>query len=247
MKCFVYGLLGLWLSLLVSCIDGEEEVFLRSDGSGRMKVQYRVPGMIFSDADAKELIAIIDEEVGKKDNLVLVENRVDREHGQKVIRIEVEAASVIELEDMLDDHEDDGDAPPKRSKTDKILHALLGDMQVEISGLTANVKRDVDLQPLLNEYLGRRGGSLLGESEFRYSVHLPKAVTESNAHQVLNDGKTLKWTYKLRECKQKPIVMDMQAPIPVPWWGYALVGGTVFALVWWFFAFLRKSRKKSIA
>ena len=192
-------------------------------------------------------MAIVAEEVGQKDSLKLICNRVDRQSGQKVIQIEIEAASVMELEDMLVEHGDEGGDAVKRSKTDHILHALLGNMKVDLSGLTAHVQRDVDLDPLLSEYIGKRGASLLGESEFRYSVHLPKAATESNAHKVTNEGRTLQWTYKLRECEQKPISMHMQAPIPVPWWIYALVLGTVLLLGWGIFAFFRKSGKKSIA
>jgi len=247
MKSLIFSLLAMSLMLLNSCIDGEEEVFINADGSGRIKVQYRVPGMIFSDAEAKELIAIIEKEAGEKENLEIVTNRVDSQKGQKVIQIEIKAASVLELEGMLDDHGGEGEDGEKRSKTDKLLHALLGDMKVSISGLTATVKRDVDLESLLNEYLGQRGALLLGESEFRYSVHLPKAATESNAHELRNEGKTLQWTYKLRECQKTPILMSVKAPIPVPWWVYTLVAGTVLLLGWGIFAFLRKSGEKSIA
>lgn len=243
MKWFLYGFLSILLVGLNSCIDGEEEVFLHADGSGKLKVKYQVPGMFFTQAEADELVEIIEKEVGGNENLELLTNRVDTENGKKIIRIEVAAASVVELENMLEDHGDEGDGGSERSKTDKTLHTLMGDLKVKVSGLTAHVRRDVDLE----QYLGERGTSFLRDSEFRYLVHLPKAAGHSNAHEVLNDGKTLKWVYKLRECGKKPISMEMQAPIPLPRWLYALVGGLVLLVVGVIFAFLRKSGKKSIA
>lgn len=246
MKWLLYGLLSILLVSLNSCIDGEEEVFLNADGSGRMKVQYRVPGMLLSQREADELVAIIDKEVGEKDNLQLVANRVDSQKGQKIIRIEIEAKNVVELDGMLDDH-GEGSESEATGKTDKILHALLGEMEVTISGLSASVKRAVDLDPLLHEYLGKNGSVLLGESEFRYTVHLPEAVEQSNAHETSQDGKTLKWVYKLRECKQTPINMHLQAPISIPWWGYAGGGVLVCALFGGSYRLFQNSRKKSIA
>lgn len=245
MKSLIFSLLAMSLLLLHSCIDGEEELFINADGSGRVKLQYQVPGMIFSDADAKELIETIEREVGKRENLRLLTNRVENVNGQKIIQIEIATDNVAALDDMSED--DTSVQSDGASKSDKWLHTLLGDMKVAVHGMSAAVSREVHLEPLLEEYLGKRGVSLLGESEFRYTVHLPTAVEQSNAHEVLNEGKTLKWRYLLRECKRKPIVMDLQAPIPLPWWVYGGVGmagaGVLLCGFWW----VKKSAKKSIA
>ncbi len=247
MKLFIFSLLAMSLMLLNSCIDGEEEVFIHADGSGRVKLQYQVPGMIFSDADAKVLIETIEREVGKRENLQLLTNRVENENGQKIIHVEIATDNVAGLDDDDVSEDDTSSESDEASKSDKWLHALLGDVKVDVSGVSAAVSRQVNLEPLLEEYLGTRGVSLLGESEFRYTVHLPTAVEQSNAHEVLNGGKTLKWRYLLRECKQKPIVMGLKASIPLPWWVYGGVGmagvGVLLCGFWW----VKKSAKKSIA
>lgn len=245
MKYVFCSLMSMMLLLLNSCIDGEEEIFVNADGSASMKVKYQVPGMIFSAKDADELVALVGKEVGSHAGLRLVTNRVDSEKGQRIIRIEVETDAVMELDGMFDDVSPEDDA--EQSKTDQLWRCLLGEMEVNVDGLSVGVIRKVDLAPLLNEYLGEKSASLLGESEFRYVIHLPEAVKQSNAHEVTADGRTLKWRYKLRECKKKPIVMDLQVPISLPWWVKAGACGLVLLTLAGGYVFFRKRSKKRIA
>lgn len=245
MKYVICALMAMLLLLLNSCIDGEEEIFVNADGSASMKVKYQVPGMIFSAEDADELVAIVADEVGGNESLRLVTNRVDTEKGQRIIHIEVETDSVMELDGMFD--EVSAQAGVEQSKTDKLWRCLLGKMDVNVEGLSAGIIRKVDLEPLLNEYLGEKSASLLGESEFRYAIHLPETVTESNAHEVTADGRTLKWRYKLSECKKKPIVMDLQVPISLPWWVKMGAGVFVLLVLAGGYVFFQKRSKKRIA
>jgi len=233
------------LLLLNSCIDGEEEVFVHADGSASMKVKYQVPGMIFSAEDADELVAIVGEEVGGNDALRLITNRVDTEKGVRIIRIEVETDSVMELDGMFDGISPQGGV--EQSKSDKLWRCLLGNMDVNVEGLSVGITREVDLEPLLNQYLGKKSASLLGESEFRYAIHLPETVGQSNAHEVTAGGQTLKWRYKLSECKKKPIVMDLQVPISLPWWVKTGACGLVLLVLGGGYVFFQKRSKKRIA
>jgi hypothetical protein len=245
MKYVFCSLMAMLLLLLNSCIDGEEEIFVHADGSASMKVKYQVPGIIFSAEDADELVAIVAEEIGGNDALRLITNRVDTEKGVRVIHIEVETDSVMELDGMFDDVSPQGGV--ERSKTDKLWRCLLGTMDVKVEGLSAGITRKVDLEPLLNEYLGAKSASLLGESEFRYAIHLPETVEQSNAHEVTAGGRTLKWRYKLSECKKKPIVMDLQVPISLPWWVKAGACGLVLLALGGGDVFFQKRSKKRIA
>lgn len=231
MKYAILTFLSLILLLLSSCIDGEEEIFLNEDGSARLKAVYTVPTLIFSDEDAAELSAIIAKEIGDEKKLKLITNKIEKVEGQQVITIEVETGNVVDLEKLMEIH-DESDDDEGKSKSDKMLHALMGKFAIERKGLSAGINRKVDLGPLLEQYLGKRGTSMLGDSEFRYTIHFPKAVERSNAHEVLDDGRTLKWKYKLSECKEKPIELDMVAPVPLPWWVYAFVGLLVVSLIW---------------
>ncbi len=236
MKYVFFSLLAIVLTLLNSCIDGEEEVFIKADGSARVKAVYRVPGIIFSAEDAEELRTNITEEVEKEKHLKLLTNTVEKENGTRVITIELETDNMMELEGALAAHT----LGVKPSKADKMLHAIMGNITVNLKGFSADFTREVDLAPLLEGQLGKSGAAMLGESEFRYTVHLSSAVDESNAHSVEDGGRTLKWRYRLSECGQKPIVLHMVAPIPLPWWVYALVIVAALLLGWGAYALIKK-------
>ncbi len=239
MKRALFSFLALVAVLLNSCIDGEEEVFVEADGSARVKAVYRVPGVMFSAEDAEELRVNVSEEVAKQKHLRLITNRVDKEEGNRVVTIEIETDDMTALEGAL--AERTPEVNPR--KADKMLQAIMGNITVSLHGLSADFSREVDLGPLLRENLGRNSAAILGDSEFRYIVHLPKAVEQSNAHAIENGGKTLKWTYLLRHCAQKPILLKMVAPIPLPWWVYAVVIAAVLLVVWSIYSLIRKVKR----
>jgi hypothetical protein len=145
-----------------------------------------------------------------------------------VITLEVATDDISSLEGLLSEHTLEK-AP---SKADKVLHAIVGRIKVDVHGLSASFSRQIDINPLLLDYMGDDGLSMLGEAQFRYTIHLPKAVTTSNAHEVSNDGRTLRWVYQLAENKDKPIMLSMVASVPVPWWVWALAVLLVLALLW---------------
>lgn len=233
MKPILFFFLTLSVLLINSCIDGEEEVFIRADGSAKMKVAYQLPGMFFSQKKADQLVGKVEKAVGEKENLRLLTNEVETtSKGQRIIRIEVEAVNMVELDGMFESDDEVGDDP---SDSDIILDSLLGELNVDINGLAVGATRKVDLAALFDKFVGKNSLSQMGDAEFRYTVHLPEAANQSNAHQVLNGGKTLKWRYQLSQSKQNPIDMQVEAPIPLPWWLYvilAFAGFLLIALVW---------------
>jgi|FLMP01.1.fsa_nt_emb hypothetical protein len=242
MKYAIFCLLAIVTPLLTSCIDGEEEVYIKADGSAKVKAVYRVPGILFSAEDAEELKTNITEGIEKQKNLQLIANRVDKENGTRIITIEIETDDMMALEGVLADHT----RGVNSSKADKMLHAIMGTITVNLDGLKAGLQRDVDLGPLLDANLGKNSASILGDSEFRYIVHLPAAAETSNAHTVEDNGRTLKWAFKLRECRDKPISLNMVASIPLPWWVYAMVVLGLLVLAWAIFAFAKKWRARRL-
>lgn len=227
-RYLVRALLGLMMALLSGCIDGEEEISLGADRSARVKAVYRIPSLLLSAEDAEDLKSSIQSEVGKEKNLRLVTNKIEKHEGKRVIILEIETDDVMGLDGTLGQH----DPELKKSKGDKILHAIVGRIMINLDGLSADLTREVDLSPLLDEYLGSNGSSMLGDSEFRYTVHLPEPVESSNAHQVLNHGRTLKWTHKLIDCRERPIRLMMKTSIPIPWWVYVAAVLLVLGIAW---------------
>ncbi|MGB2402215.1 MAG: hypothetical protein ACPIA7_02270 [Akkermansiaceae bacterium] len=238
MKFTLILILGLLSILLSSCIEGEEEIFLNADGSARVVATYRVPSMLLSAEDAQDLRMGIAEEVARVKNLKLITNKVEKHHGDRVIVIEIDTEDVASLEGALSEH----DPALKKKKGDKVLHAIIGSIMVNTDGLKVHLNREIHLASLLDEYLGSSGGSILGESAFCYTVHLPMPVVSSNAHQMLNEGRTLVWSYKLADHWDKPICLSMTSRILIPWWAYALGGFMVIVLVWACFAIVARKR-----
>jgi len=236
---------------LNSCkIDGEEEITIREDGSAHLAMRYEVPAIFLSLEEANELVAIFDKSLGHKDHLKLITNRIDSVKGQQIIHLVFETDPEVDFDGLFDEDKE-GEGGGEKKKSNQLLRAIVGDVDAKVDGLSVGVTRQVNLQPLLDKYMGKRSTSMLGDYEFRYTINLPKAAEQSNAHQVLDGGKTLKWTYLLREMKEKPMVMEVVAPIPLPWWVYALVGiiGLLaLALVYWVVRrVMKKIRQKRIA
>lgn len=213
MKIFFLSLLLAMCALVCSCIDGEEEIFLNADGSGSVKVEYRVPALMISEEDARALEESINVGVVGNPHLELVTNEVVLDEGYRVIRIEVKSDNVMALKKQR------GNKDPEVSSG--LLNTIVGKITADVEGSSARIRRGVDLAPVLD---GKGSPAMLGESEFRYILHLPKAAKEHNAHEVSNEGKTLHWTYKLADTKSKPIELTVLAPLPIPWWVYLVAG-----------------------
>jgi len=234
-------LLALGAILLGGCIDGEEEIFIGADGTARVKAIYRIPAMIFSAKDAEDLKTTIDQEVGGHENLKLITNKIEKENGEQVITLEIQTDDLMALGEVLPEHPSDEEV----SNADKIWHTIVGRIKVNMAGLSVTMSRDVDLGPLLDKHLGKSSATLLGDAQFRYIVHLPEAVESSNAHQVVNEGRTLKWNYKLSDCGKKPISLSMVASVPLPLWIYGLAAVLLIAIAWVFYAALRRLRSRN--
>ena len=243
MKYLLNALLCAALLLLSGCIDGDEEIFLRADGGARVLAIYRVPTLLLSVQDAEDLRSCIEKEVGSAKNLKLLTNKVEKHQGNRVITFEIETDDVMALEGVLAEH----DPALQMSKGDKILHAIIGRMRVNIEGLSVVLSREVQLEPLLDEYLGSNGASMLGDSTFRYTVHLPDAAESSNAHEVFNEGRTLKWTHKLIDSSTSPIIMTLTAPIPIPGWVFVLAALFLAAIIWSWYVLTARRRAQRVS
>ena len=235
MKFVIFFFLSLLTFLLSSCIDGEEEIHINADGSARMKAMYSLPALIFSDEDAASLRELIEREIGKEETVDLLTNTVEKVSGKQIITIEVETADLRNLEKLLsqvDDGHDSGDGGEEgKEKSDLILRALLGDLTYEREGLAVAANRKIDLAPLLDKFAGDRWHSMVGDSEFRYTIHFPEALKSTNAHKLSNDGKSAMWSYKLADSKNGPFELDMLVPIPLPWWVFAGLGLVVLLIL----------------
>lgn len=214
--------------VLASCIDGEEEIVIGADGSASVKALYRVPSLLLSAEDAEDLRSSIETELGGSEGLRLLTNTVEKHNGKRIIALEFETEDLVALSSCLTEHGPDYEP----GIGDKILHAIVGRISIHFNGLSVSLNREIDLKPLLDEYLGSKGPSALGNSEFRYSIHLPYPVESSNAHELIDGDKTLKWSHRLADHREVPIQLLMTTSIPIPWWAYVVPFAVIGLLAW---------------
>lgn len=211
--------------LLVSCIDGDEEIWLEHDGSGRLEAIYKMPPQIMQRfGSAPVLQKKLEDAIAKEPGIKIqhIDNRM--ESGRVVFEFKATFDDIRTLAAFPKKHLRSRDTPDQAGSEE----ALFGSMNLELKGLTLAFDRTVDLAPVLPDNI-RQNPGFLGESAFRYSVHLPGSATRHNATSIDNDGRTLRWIFPLRNHTSRPMALTMKAPLPIPWWIW-LAGGLLIAL-----------------
>jgi hypothetical protein len=225
--------------LLTSCIDGREEVWLEANGSGRAEITYSLPAAAArlhgGDAGIRKLIARFLEdtpEIHSSSSEVLTEN------GRTRVKVSASFASALDLKEVAEGRSID--------RLPTAASYFAGQVKTEIRGRSVEFARTITPSKALP------GSAFMPASQFEgrrleYIMHLPVAVTESNATRVENSGRTLVWDVPLNQALKSPIVTRFKLDIPVPWTlvtaialPLSLVGGLVFRQI-------RKSRRNPVA
>lgn len=221
------------LLFLNSCrIEGDEVVTLNADGSGTVKAYYRLPEKVFTRDQSQKvcdgLKALCQETPGLQ---ALEHTHTDaggEVFGPKFQRLQLQLA--FDNKDVFKGIE--LSAAPEDQTTLETIQTIIGDIDLSISGLSANLQRSVNLKPLLKDV----SPSLLGDSFFRYTIHFPTEASETNAHTTSNDHKSLHWHFLLREYNDQPMKIEANAPLPIPVWIWVslpvLAALALFGLYW---------------
>ena len=212
--------------LLVSCIDGDEEIWLRRDGSGRIEASYKMPGAIMQRfGSAPILQEKFERAIAREPTIRATHIGHHLESGRVVFTFAADFDDIRTLAAFPKTHLRSPSAPGTPTPEE----ALFGKMDLRVKGLTLSFDRQVDLSPILPDS-ARQNPGMLGEARFRYTVHLPATASTHNATGVLDEGRTLTWTFPLRDHTNKPMVLTLMAPLPIPWWVWVL-GVPVVALI----------------
>lgn len=216
--------------LLTSCLDCREEVWLNTDGSGRVDISYTLPaaaakfqggetgirkilGKLL--ADTKEIHSSSYEVTTVKDRLT--------------VRVKASFDSALDLKDA-------SSSRPMQQLPSPAAN-LSGKVEAKFNG------RHIDLKRTISPGAALPGSRFMPASNFSdhrlvYIIHLPLAAKESNATHVENQGKTLIWDFPLDQAIQKPVTTHFIAPIPIPNWvivatvvGFSLLAGLVFFIL----------------
>jgi hypothetical protein len=212
-----------WLAMLaclimVACIDGREEFWIRSDGSGRATIHYEIPesaALLRGGPDGIRQIIGNFLEVNAA-VFSAIDYEVSAVDGRITIDIEAAFDSALELEHLK---ASDARIPPA-------IRHFVGEFKITRDG------RKIDFTRTVSPGKALPGSTFLPASRFKDRrlvciVHLPAAATTSNATRIENNGTTLVWDHPLTAGLRKPLVsqFEVEVPIPTSWIAAASLAG----------------------
>lgn len=224
------------LFLLTACVEGEEEVWIEEDGSGRILAHYELPGLARSRlGDPEATVYALENIDDREENIKINEIRFGEENGKMVFHLDATFENALDLLELVERNEeqfieDSGTDPAQ-------IDAIAGIINFSFESLTPQFSRAVSLGGLFPPAVARRPG-MLGPSSFKYTIHLPAKVKETNAHDVSNDGRTVSWTFMLKEHFDSPMDMVVSTELPIPWWVWAILALLTFAFAWLIWRFV---------
>ncbi|MDA7880738.1 hypothetical protein N9A94_00350 [Akkermansiaceae bacterium] len=206
---------------LQSCIiEGEEEVWIEADGSGKVRVQYTIPSIFEKHlGNPNDYLKAI-REIDEKEESVTITSLSYQATGAKSLfggpsksfLLEATFKDIMEFAEVAErDFIEQTGANPDQ------IESIAGKIDFEMNFLSPKVQRRVSLEQLLPPNIKKFPG-ILGRSNFKYIFHLPFPLEDTNAHFVSEDRKMAQWTFLLKEHTQTPLIMTMETTIPVPWW-----------------------------
>jgi hypothetical protein len=231
---FLLILTAIPLLFLTSCIEGEEEIWMNWDASGKIRVHFELPPIFrMKLGDPKVLVKVIRDLEENEEGIEIQELYFKQVGSKLVFHLE---ATFDDATDLLEISERNVDSIVKGTTMDpaQLLEAITGSISVGLQGLDVSIQREINLEEMFPE-LATGNPKRLGSSNFRYQIHLPFPIKSSNAHAVTNDGKSLEWIFILKEYTKKPMGMSLDTRMAFPRWVWAIAVlfllGFIF-LVW---------------
>ncbi len=194
--------------LLVSCIDGREEYWIYSDGSGRAEITYSLPASAARfQGGAAGIKKILGDFLANTPAITTSTHEVTETDGRLTAHVSATFDSVLELRKISDGG--------SMRKLPSSASGLTGDIKFDRIGRQIHASRKISVGKALP------GSSLLPASKFAghqlsYIVHLPLAATASNATHLEDEGRTLIWDFPLAEAVRAPMTIRFEAPVPLP-------------------------------
>jgi hypothetical protein len=228
-------------SLLASCIDGREELWLEANGSGHAEVSYSLPSSVAKLQGGENGIReLIRDFLAKTPALKSAEYEVKTERDRLNIRVRASFDSAMDLKKIS-----------SSGSTDKLpasVSHLLGKVAIETQGQTVNLTRTISPGNALPGSIFMPASKFAGH-RLVYIIHLPVTAAESNATRIEDGGRTLVWDFPLAEAIKGPVSTRFKAQIPIPVSLIAAAAGffvIIGALLFFGWRKVRQSRARTI-
>lgn len=201
------------LALLLSgCLEGEEEIWLAADGSGRFQASYKMPPAIMNSFGSAEGFVDTLKAAAERDKHVdLTQITHRRERGSVLVEFagtfdDFRMLCTFPKRQLRDPHHPD---QPVQSE------ALFGTIDLKITPLKISYDRSIDLSAVLPKSI-KRAPAILDDSTFRYILHLPVEASTSNAANFPDAAQRLEWTFLLKDYASKPMKLHAEGRLPWP-------------------------------
>ncbi|NJM37137.1 MAG: hypothetical protein HC845_04285 [Akkermansiaceae bacterium] len=219
-------------TLLVSCFDGREEVWIESDGSGCAEVTYSVPAAVAKLKGGEDGVRdFIENFLKDQPALKSPECEVWTEKEMLHVRVRASFQSALKLKELSKESAD--------RKMPAAATYLAGKVNAQVRGLNIEFARTI------SPGLAMPGHSFMPASQFKdhkliYIFHLPTVATKSNATRIENTGRTLVWEIPLAEAMKHPVTTSFKAPLPIPAWAVVLTVAFALIIIFLIGRFVRK-------
>jgi hypothetical protein len=228
------------LLLLGSCLGGREEFWFERNGSGRLEAEYQLPMFAINSLGGEEkLREIVTNYFTKEPGVSLDKFSVERRGSQAILSLSAGFESVLQLAKLLEKPAAGSNEPALPEPMVK----LLGEIDVKRVGLTVDFQRRIDPRQVFADGLISPSQSQMKGYQLQYIMHLPTVVEHSNAHETLNQGRTLVWRYELADAMKQPVETNFIAPIPIPSWAGPAIAGLIVLPAWWIVRRRKRARK----
>lgn len=227
--------------VLSSCVEGDEEVWINDDASGYIVATYKLPKIALRQIGDPEnfikALTLIDE---KEMMIEITQLSFEIKSGRAIFHLEVKFDDARELLSITERNRSLFSA---ETKTDpKYLDSILGDINFRFDGLTPAFDRLVIPNKIFPLMVNKRP-KMLGSATFRYCIHMPTKVKDTNAHSISEDGKTVTWIFRLKNHFEDPISMKLRSERLLPNWTWPIITLILISLLWLVLKLKRQQRR----
>ena len=224
--------------LLASCIEGREEYWIESNGSGMAEIHYDVPAAIAAGLGGEAGISkLLDQFIKDTPTLTHAVCQVRRKGDRMAVDFKASFKSVLDLITAVS-----GNSVLSAGDAKALVNPLIGQFDIRQRG------RGVELTRTVKPSGALPGSLFMPDSQFtgrrlQYILHLPVRVLESNATRTEDGGRTLIWDHSLKDGLKKNIVIHFKAAMPLPWWIMAVAAVTLVLSGWLGFRWWRRRNR----
>ncbi len=242
--------------LLTSCleIDGTEEIWINSNGSGKGSLRYDVDLKMpkfarelarskIGDIDLYRQIArTVDE---RDDNIKITKLKINDQSNPITADIEFTFNNVLKLLETSNTFKEVYTELTNKP-VPREVSVMTGEIDIKWQGTSPSFTRQINLGEALPKMI-RDSPDILGNSKLNYTIHFPYQIENTSGANMSNDGKTATWTFLLKDHINTPLMIS--AKTPLPWWIWVLIILSLLLLirivVWLFKKLFGPKKQKS--